>query len=192
MFLKEYKIDYSTNEVVISIEIPEVIKEDTNVLKDVYIDEVALQSYKYYTLDYPENPNLIIYYRGIDNKKEFNVRISLSDLYNISGVNPFEPLYLYIKTKGDSGFLITDLSVYCNIDWNVFYSHSIKLYYNLKDINDTNAREEILDIYFKKSLLQSAIDYKEFQTANKIWDDIMRNEILRNLCLGKCNNIKRI
>ena len=147
---------------------------------NVYLEKVAIVQYDRFTIDYPEEKDIIIEFKdnSLPDKKEIKMSIS-------SAAFDFERYFyfVYIKTTGQP-ISTTGEEIYCNSDLVIsvaanllpLYHTKIKL---LKEYVKTCGKNEqlIIDIILKEEIFKNAIVLGEFSTAIQIWDDLLNYDL---------------
>lgn len=148
------------------------------------LDQFNPDDFEYYLI--PENPKRIV--KRID--LDVNTIIQRTGLY-----------YLYIFTDRPSASSIQEeCCCNCNaielavaIDLMPIYNIAVRHFENINcNRCDTDSSEDdIIDVYLKKTMLLQAISLEDFGTANEIWENLLRDDILRGDCMNSVYGFNR-
>lgn len=165
---------------------------------DIYINKIAIQNQKGYTVGYPATPQFEMTtdplfpeeIRIIDQKKVVRI-LKFKDL----GLLGLENTGLFFMYVSFTGIPAQDTPCCClknptvSVAANLYpiYNKAIKLLNSYYDDCNSNNQSLLIDIYLKKQMFLSAIELEDYTTAISIWDNLVFKEVSDGDCLNSCS-----
>lgn len=168
--------------------------------EDLEIDKIAIQDHLHYTVGYPEKPQMELTINGVEpfaitDTKQVITSISFSDISKATALQNTGMFFMYAHQRGipDPGIPCEGSREYvvaATVNMLPIYNTITKLFTQMSgNCTDSDIRDQLIDLSWKKDTFKQAITLEEYGTAAKLYEDIISMDVKAGDCLNACGSM---